>query len=82
LKYGNARRMPFKIHPLWTPGAPGVLFRSGIVCAGIVGGVLIRLDQSGSWVGPRWSRPGLTCTALTSDSCCGDGPGEPGRLAW
>ena len=58
LTCGNAGQMSFKIRPLWTPGAPGVLVRSGIVCAGVAGGVLLRVDPSGSWVGPRGGRRG------------------------
>src|SRR5947207_15067680 len=54
LACGNAGRTPFKICPLWTPGAPGVLVCFGAVRAGVRGGVLVRADQSGSW--PAWPR--------------------------
>src|SRR2546421_2688049 len=36
----NVGWAPFKIRPLWTPGAPGVLVCFGIVCAGVGSGVL------------------------------------------
>src|SRR6266516_5015304 len=41
LACGNAGRAPFKICPLWTPGAPGVLVCFGAVRAGVRGGVLV-----------------------------------------
>jgi hypothetical protein len=48
LTWGNAGRVPFKTHPLWTPGAPVVLVCFGIVCAWPPVGVLVRFDPSGS----------------------------------
>ena len=67
---GNVGRTPFKICPLWTPGAPRVLVCFGAVRAGVRGSVLLRADESGSW--PVWSwrgprRPAWGTVGWTAD---------------
>src|SRR5436309_8391346 len=55
LACGNAGRAPFRVRPLWTPGAPTVLVCFGIVCAAIRGGVLLRADPYGAPSDRQWT---------------------------